>query len=169
MPAPGRCGGIPVAPVNRLAMLTDIIRPRTTVVPCANQDVIYGFGMFDLAADAVVIQIPDFGARFWLYQLGDHRTDAFARVGRMHGTQPGCYLVVGPDWRGTIPAGIAGVFRCPTRYGYCLPRVHVNGTEEDRQAAPKSMTRSRDGHKRDEWSSTVRTSKRECVVYWYSI
>jgi hypothetical protein len=27
----------------------------------------------------------------------DHRTDAFARVGRMHGTQPGCYLVVGPD------------------------------------------------------------------------
>jgi len=135
VPAPGRCGGIPVAPVNRLAMLTDIIRPRTTVVPCANQDVIYGFGMFDLAEDAVVIQIPDFGDRFWLYQLGDHRTDAFARVGRMHGTQPGCYLVVGPDWNGTLPAGIAGVFRCPTRYGYCLPRVHVNGTEEDRLAA----------------------------------
>ena len=135
VPAPGRCGGIPVAPVNRLAMLTDIIRPRTTVVPCANQDVIYGFGMFDLAADAVVIQIPDFGDRFWLYQLGDHRTDAFARVGRMHGTQPGCYLVVGPDWNGKIPAGIAGVFRCPTRYGYCLPRVHVDGTEEDRLSA----------------------------------
>ena len=135
VPAPGRCGGIPVAPVNRLAMLTDIIRPRTTVVPCANQDVIYGFGMFDLAADAVVIQIPDFGDRFWLYQLGDHRTDAFARVGRMHGTQPGCYLVVGPDWNGTVPAGIAGVFRCPTRYGYCLPRVHVDGTEEDRLSA----------------------------------
>jgi hypothetical protein len=135
VPAPGRCGGIPVAPINRLAMLTDIIRPRTTVVPCANQDVIYGFGMFDLAEDAVVIQIPDFGDRFWLYQLGDHRTDAFARVGRMHGTVPGSYLVVGPDWSGAIPAGIAGVFRCPTRYGYCLPRVHVNGTEEDRQAA----------------------------------
>lgn len=135
VPAPGRCGGIPVAPVNRLAMLTDIIRPRTTVVPCANQDVIYGFGMFDLAVDAVVIQIPDFGDRFWLYQLGDHRTDAFAQVGRMHGTKPGCYLVVGPDWSGAIPAGIAGVFRCPTRYGYCLPRVHVTGTEEDRQAA----------------------------------
>jgi hypothetical protein len=135
VPAPGRCGGIPVAPINRLAMLTDIIRPRTTVVPCANQDVIYGFGMFDLAKDAVVIQIPDFGDRFWLYQLGDHRTDAFARVGRMHGTEPGCYLVVGPDWNGTIPAGIAGVFRCPTRYGYCLPRVHVTGSEEDRMAA----------------------------------
>jgi len=141
VPAPGRCGGIPVAPVNRLAMLTDIIRPRTTVVPCANQDVIYGFGMFDLAVDAVVIQVPDFGDRFWLYQLGDHRTDAFARVGRMHGTQPGCYLVVGPDWRGTVPAGIAGVFRCPTRYGYCLPRVHVDGTEEDRQAALPAIER----------------------------
>lgn len=135
VPAPGRCGGIPVAPINRLAMLTDIIRPRTTVVPCANQDVIYGFGMFDLAEDAVVIQIPDFGDRFWLYQLGDHRTDAFAQVGQMYGTQPGCYLVAGPDWRGMIPPGITGVFRCPTRYGYCLPRVHINGTEEDRLTA----------------------------------
>ena len=134
VPAPGRCGGIPVAPINRLAMLTDIIRPRTTIVPCANQDVIYGFGMFDLAEDAVVIQIPDFGDRFWLYQLGDHRTDAFAEVGRMHGTQPGCYLIVGPDWEGDVPAGIKAVFRCPTRYGYCLPRVHVDGTDEDRLA-----------------------------------
>ena len=135
VPAPGRCSGIPVAPINQLAMLTDIIRPRTTVVPCANQDVIYGFGIFDLAADAVVVQVPGFGDRFWLYQLGDHRTDAFAMVGQMHGTKPGCYLVVGPGWEGEVPAGIAGVFRCPTRYGYCLPRVHVDGSDKDRLAA----------------------------------
>jgi len=134
VPAPGRCGGIPVAPLNRLSMLTDIIHPRTAIVPCANQDVIYGFGMFDLADDAVVIQVPDFGDRFWLYQLGDHRTDAFAEVGRMHDTKPGCYLIVGPDWEGDVPAGIEAVFRCPTRYGYCLPRVHVDGSDDDRLA-----------------------------------
>ena len=134
VPAPGRCGGIPVAPLNRLSMLTDVIRPRTTIVPCANQDVIYGFGMFDLADDAVVLQVPDFGERFWLYQLGDHRTDAFAEVGRMHGTKPGCYLIVGPDWEGDVPVGISAVFRCPTRYGYCLPRIHVDGSDDDKLA-----------------------------------
>lgn len=135
VPAPGKSGGMPVAPVNRLAMLGDLIEPRATVVPCANRDVLYGFGVFDLARDAVVIQVPDFGSRFWLYQLGDHRTDAFAHVGSLHGTAPGCYLVTGPEWEGEIPAGIAGVFRSPTRFAYCLPRVHVDGTEEDRRAA----------------------------------
>ena len=135
VPAPGRSGGMPVAPLNRLSMLTDRISPRTARVPCPNQDVIYGFGMFDLAADAVVVQVPDFGRRFWLYQMGDQRTDSFAEVGSMYGTRPGSYLVVGPDWRGDVPHGIAGVFRSPTRYAYCLPRVFFTDSAADREAA----------------------------------
>ena len=135
VPAPGRSGGMPVAPLNRLSMLTDRISPRTTRVPCPNQDVIYGFGMFDLAEEAVVVQVPDFGGRFWLYQLGDQRTDSFAEVGSIYGTLPGSYLVVGPDWRGAVPPGITGVFRCPTRYGYCLPRVFFTDSAADREAA----------------------------------
>lgn len=135
VPAPGRSGGMPVAPLNRLSMLTDRISPKTTRVPCPNQDVIYGFGMFDLAADAVVVQVPHFGGRFWLYQLGDQRTDSFAEVGSIYGTLPGMYLVVGPEWRGTVPSGIAGVFRCPTRYAYCLPRVFFTDSAADREAA----------------------------------
>jgi hypothetical protein len=137
VPAPGRSGGMPVAPLNRLAMLSDRIDPRATAVPCPNQDVIYGFGMFDLEADAVVLQVPDFGGRFWLYQLGDQRTDGFAEVGSLYGTRPGHYLVVGPDWKGTVPPGIAGLFRCPTRYGYCLPRVHfADGAADLKEVQP---------------------------------
>jgi hypothetical protein len=132
---------MPVAPLNRLSMLTDRIAPRTARVPCPNQDVIYGFGMFDLAADAVVVQVPDFGRRFWLYQLGDQRTDGFAEVGSIYGTRPGSYLVVGPDWRGDVPAGIADVFRCPTRYAYCLPRVFFTDSAGDREAALPAINR----------------------------
>lgn len=134
VPAPGRSGGMPVAPLNRLSMLTDRISPRTTRVPCPNQDVIYGFGMFDLAEGAVVVQVPDFGGRFWLYQLGDQRTDSFAEVGSIYGTRPGSYLVIGPGWRGDVPVGIAGVFRCSTRYAYCLPRVFFTDLDSDREA-----------------------------------
>lgn len=135
VPALGRSGGMPVAPLNRLSMLSDRIAPRCARVPCPNQDVIYGFGMFDLAASAVVVQVPDFGSRFWLYQLGDQRTDGFAEIGSMYGTRPGSYLVVGPGWQGDVPTGIAGVLRCPTRYGYCLPRVFVTAAAGDREAA----------------------------------
>lgn len=135
VPAPGRSGGMPVAPLNRLAMLAGRIDSRAKAIPCPNQDVVYGFGMFDLEADAVVLQVPDFGRRFWLYQLGDQRTDGFAEVGSMHGTRPGHYLVVGPEWRGTVPSGIAGLFRSPTRYAYCLPRVHCGDGAADLSSA----------------------------------
>jgi len=133
--SPGRSGGLPVAPLNELAMLTDRITPRTGFVPCPNRDVLYGFGVFDLAATPVVIQIPDFGDRFWLYQLGDQRTDGFADLGSMHGTRPGCYLVVGPGWAAAVPPGIIGVLRSPTRHAYCIPRIFFTSADGDREAA----------------------------------
>lgn len=141
VPVPGRSGGMPVAPVNRLAMLTDRVAPRTAIVPCPNQDVIYGFGIFDLMATPVVLQVPDFGDRYWLYQLGDQRTDGFATLGSMYGTRPGCYLVVGPGWNGTAPPGIEGVLRCPTRHAYCLPRVFFRAADGDRAAALPAVNR----------------------------
>jgi hypothetical protein len=131
----GRSGGLPVAPLNELAMLTEQAAPRTTLVPCPNRDVLYGFGIFDLAATPVVVQVPDFGGRFWLYQLGDQRTDGFADMGSMHGTRPGCYLVVGPGWTGAVPPGIAGMLRSPTRHAYCIPRVFFTAAAGDRTAA----------------------------------
>ena len=135
VPFPGRSGGMPVAPVNRLAMLADRATHRLRGVACPNQDVFYGFGMFDLEASPVVLQVPDFRGRFWLYQLGDQRTDAFADFGSMHGTKPGCYLVVGPAWSGAVPAGIAGVVHSPTRYAYCIPRIFFSDVSGDREAA----------------------------------
>lgn len=133
VPWAGRSGGMPVAPPNELCMLTDYIAPTATV-PCPNQDVVYGYGMFDLAKEPVVVQVPEFGDRFWVYQLGDERTDGFAEVGKMYGTKPGAYLVVGPDWQGAAPAGIAGILRCPTRLSYCIPRVFLDDTTDDRNA-----------------------------------
>lgn len=140
VPRAGKSGGLPVAPLNELAMLTDQVAPRTPFVPCPNRDVLYGFGVFDLAATPVVVQVPDFGDRFWLYQLGDQRTDSFGDLGSMYGTRPGCYLVVGPDWAGTPPRGIAGVLRSPTRHAYCIPRVFLTAAAGDRDAAVTACT-----------------------------
>ena len=133
IPRFGVSGGVPVAPVNQLCMLTDLISPDMRSIPCPNRDVIYGFGMLDLTNTAVVIQVPDFGNRLWVYQLGDQRTDAFAQLGSMHGSQPGFYLAVGPNWSGPCPAGIQQVFRSPTNLAYLIPRVAVSESPEDIQ------------------------------------
>ena len=134
VPFPGRSGGMPVAPINQLCMLTDYIAPTQTLVTCPNQDVVYGFGALDLAAEPVVLQVPDFGDRFWTYQLGDARTDAFAEIGKPHDTKPGLYLILGPKWNGELPAGFVKALRCPTRYGYVLPRVFLGDSASDRAA-----------------------------------
>ncbi len=64
-PEPGLLGGVlPVAPTNRLAMLSDYLAPEQRFVTSPNQDVVYGAGFLDLAQEPVVVQVPDFGERF---------------------------------------------------------------------------------------------------------
>jgi hypothetical protein len=111
VPEMGYMGGIvPVAPPNQLAMLHDYVDPGERLVACPNQDVVYGFGLLDFSQDAVVVQVPDFGERFWVYQIVDQRTDSFVKIGKMYGTKPGFYLLTGPNWKGAVPSGIAGNF-----------------------------------------------------------
>lgn len=125
-------GAAPMAPLNELTMLTDYFPPDVRLVACPNQDVVYGGGLIALDKSPVVIQAPDFGNRFWVYQVVDSRTDGFAQLGKMYGTTPGFYLLVGPDWHGEIPKGITKVFRASTNTGNVIPRVFLDDTQEDR-------------------------------------
>ena len=80
------------------------------------------------------MQVPDFGGRFWVYQIVDLRTDSFVQLGKMYGTTPGFYLLVGPNWHGEIPKGITKVFRSPSNTGMAGPRVFQDDTPEDKRA-----------------------------------
>lgn len=154
LPGPGRIGGmVPGAPPNRACMLTEYIQPAERMVACPNQDVAYGVGSLDPKTSPVVIQVPDFGSRFWVYELCDQRTDSFARLGAMHGSAPGRYLVVADDWSGEVPEGIVDVFRLPTRIGICIPRVFFADSDEDREAVQEVLNRI-DVYPLDEYDGT---------------
>ena len=127
-------GALPQVPLNRLAMLTDYIAPEQRHTACPNQDVVYGVGPLALDLSPVVIQVRDFGDRFWVYQIVDLRTDSFANIGKMYGSMPGFYLLAGPDWRGQVPKGITQVFRSTTNSGIAGPRAFMDDTPEDRRA-----------------------------------
>lgn len=127
-------GPAPSAPLNQVGMLTDYVDPDERLVACPNQDVVYGAGSLALDLSPVVIQVPDFGERFWVYQIVDLRTDSFVTLGKMYGTTPGFYLLVGPTWQGGVPAGITQVFRSPTNTGFVAPRVFQDDTPQDKQA-----------------------------------
>lgn len=141
LPEAGLSGGIvPIAPSNRLSMLTDYIEPEERHVACPNQDVVYGLALLALDQSPMVVQVPDFGDRFWVYQIVDLRTDSFAFLGKMYGTPPGHYLLVGPDWSGDVPEGIAGVFRSPTQTGVFIPRVFQDDAPEDKRAVQDALS-----------------------------
>src|SRR5882724_11833535 len=129
-----RAGPLMEAPANRLAMLTDYVDPDERSVACPNQDVVYGFGALALDISPLVIQVPDFGDRFWVYQIVDLRTDSFVQLGKMYGATPGFYLLVGPNWKGDVPKGITKVFRSPTNTGIVAPRIFLDDTPEDKRA-----------------------------------
>lgn len=127
-------GPAPQAPLNHICMLTDYIEPEERLVACPNQDVVYGAGCFALDISPVVVQVPDFGNRFWMYQIVDLRTDSFVELGQMYGTTPGFYLLVGPNWQGRVPSGITKVFHSSTNTGFVGPRVFRDDTPEDKRA-----------------------------------
>ncbi len=127
-------GGIaPVAPINHVAMLHDYIGWKQRYIACPSQDLIYGFGILDLAREPVVVQVPDFGKRYWVYQATDLRTDGFANLGTMYGTKPGFYLLSGPDWDGKAPSGIAASFRGSTNVATLIPRVFQEDDKADNE------------------------------------
>ncbi|WP_141683899.1 DUF1254 domain-containing protein [Rhizobium sp. AC44/96] len=139
-PYPGLLGGIlPAAPRGQVGMLHDYIEPSETFVTCPNQDVVYGLGFFSLDDEPVVAQVPDFGDRFWVYALYDHRTDQFGHVGKPYGTKPGFYLLVGPRWNGLKPNGITDIIRCPTALANAIPRIFQDDTPEDKKAIQSAI------------------------------
>jgi hypothetical protein len=134
-PEPGLLGGVvPVAPVGYNQMLTDYLKPDQTFIVCPNQDVAYGAGFTALDQEPTVVQVPDFGDRFYVYALYDQRTDEIGRIGKQYGTKPGFYMIVGPRWSGELPKGITAAIRSSTDLVFVVPRVFKDSTPEDTAA-----------------------------------
>jgi hypothetical protein len=133
---PGLRGGVlPNAPKGHACMLTDYIPAEQRFIACTNQDVLYGFGFAALDDDGpLVVQVPDYGDRFWVTAVWNHRTDSIVQLGKQYGTKPGFYVVAGPSWDGEPPEGIANVFRSETELIAFCPRVFVSDTDQDRAA-----------------------------------
>ena len=81
-PEPGLLAGVmPISPMNQVGMLTGYVDPGETFIADPNQDVVYGLGYLSLEKEPVVIQVPDFGDRFWTVPVYDARTDQISELG----------------------------------------------------------------------------------------
>lgn len=90
-----------------------------------NVNVIYGFGFMDLRQEPIVIEAPNSEGRYYMVEVVDMWTNAFAYIGgKSTGYGGGKFALVGPDWEGDLPDGITRI-DCPTPWVLVQPRVHI--------------------------------------------
>lgn len=95
-----------------------------------NADTLYSFGWLDLSQQPIVLHVPDTNGRFYSFELIDAWTNAFSVIGeRTTGTAEGDYAIVGPNWTGTLPAGVTEV-KAPTDLVELIGRTLVYGSSD---------------------------------------
>ena len=106
------------APFNQINNMHHVATPADTAIITPNSDTPYSFVWLDLRAEPMVISVPAIEKdRYYSVQFIDGNTYNFGYIGtRATGTEPGDYLVVGPDWKGGTPTGIKKVFRSTTPF-----------------------------------------------------
>ena len=121
------------APPNEIWRVDSIADPVVAaqsgyVTP--NVNVIYGFGFVDLSQQPIILSAPNSNGRYYMVQIVDMWSNAFAYVGgTATGYQGGTYALVGPGWDGRLPAGVTRI-DCPTRWIELQPRVHVKNAAD---------------------------------------
>ena len=99
-------------------------------VSAPNADTLYSLAWLDLTKP-VVFSHPDMGKRFYLFEMVDLWMNVFDSPGtRTSGGKAENYLITGPGWRGTVPAGMKHI-QVPTRYMVILGRTYADGTDQD--------------------------------------
>lgn len=117
------------------------LTPPGMLVGNPNRDTLYSYGWFDLADGPIVVSLPDFDDRYFVWQLTDmyahnfHNVGSHLREGPTEKYRSGyTFALVGPDWAGELPEGLDGV-RAPVRMIHSLVRIAVQNLAEDIAAA----------------------------------
>jgi len=118
------------APINQFAHATEYHDATYKDVVRSNVDSLYSTAWLDVAAEPVILSVPDTRGRFYLFQMLDMWTDVFASPGtRTTGSGPGNFAVVGPNWSGTLPADVR-MLRSPTNLVWVIGPTQTNGPSD---------------------------------------
>ena len=103
-------------------------------VTAPNADTLYTTAWIDVGNEPWVLSIPDMKDRYFLFPMLDGWTTVFQVPGkRTTGTRAQTYAITGPDWKGTLPAGVQE-YKSPTNMVWILGRIYCTGTPEDYKA-----------------------------------
>ncbi|MFK0087313.1 DUF1254 domain-containing protein [Pseudomonas sp. NPDC090755] len=117
-------------PVNQFTHGKAFVSADFKRVVRPNVDTLYSTAVLDLGPEPMVLSVPA-SDRYFMLPLLSLWTDVFAVPGtRTTGANTARdFLVVAPDWKGTVPAGLE-VIRSPTRIATIAGRTQTNGKDD---------------------------------------
>jgi hypothetical protein len=120
------------APFNQINNEARVFTYKDTAVITPNSDTPYSILWLDLRAEPVVLSVPAVDKnRYFSVMLCDGNTFNYGYVGsRATGSDPGDYLVVGPNWQGATPPGIKKVFHSSTQFSAVAYRTQLFNAED---------------------------------------
>ena len=119
------------APMGQLIKLRQYPNSSFKDVTAPNADTLYTTTFLDVGKEPWVISIPDMKGRYYLLPMLDGWTNVFQVPGkRTTGTGAQTYAITGPNWQGTLPAGVTE-YKSPTNIVWVLGRIYCTGTPED--------------------------------------
>lgn len=115
------------APINQFTHILEFPDDTYRDVVSPNVDTLYSLAWLDLAAEPIVLRVPDLADRYYLMQICDAWTNVFSAPGtRTTGNRPGAFALVGPEWRGTLPPDVQEI-AAPTNLVWIIGRTYTAG------------------------------------------
>ncbi len=122
------------APMGQLVRMRTYPNASFRDVTAPNADTLYTTGWIDVSKEPYVLSLPDAHGRYYLMPMLDAWTTVFQTPGkRTTGTGPQTYAITGPNWSGTLPAGVTE-YKSPTALVWILGRIYCTGTPKDYKA-----------------------------------
>jgi hypothetical protein len=119
-----------IAPSGQFAHFRSFPDP-TLRLAGANLDTLYSLAWLDLSQGPYVLHLPDVPNRFYMMPIIDGWTEMTGNPGtRTTGDKAGNYAITGPEWKGTLPAGVKQI-KSGTNMVWLLGRTYTSGTPQD--------------------------------------
>ena len=118
------------APMNQFGHKASFPDPRAADTPWPSADALYSSLWFDVSHAPLIVNLPDTGGRYTVLSALDMWSDVFASRGtRTNGNGAQSFALVGPDWQGSLPAGV-DVIRSPTSKGWLIGWTQAGGPQD---------------------------------------
>ena len=95
-----------------------------------NNDTFYSRAWVYLKDEPVILTVPAISDRYHSVEIADFMDDNFAYVGRRATDEAGNFAIVGPGWKGTLPAGVTALPPSSTPWAFVLVRTYIKDASD---------------------------------------